>query len=157
MADVVLGCDWVRTELTGGTSKTVMIGDIAADCLFCFRVVHLLQEDYGYFGPSVLAHTLSCPSLKLESRFPPPGGCGDYDVEDGIRVPTERSRDHPPRSCIVREIEWSDLRGPESLVAEVLLAHLREAWGARVDYARLLDAVNRLSRDSLTSGWGHRF
>jgi hypothetical protein len=130
------------------------VGNLAADLLFACRLAGRVFEERGYFGASVLADTLACPSREFAPRFPPPGGLGDYDEVRGIYFEDTVPPGQPDRSTWTDEMDWPSLGDPRETVASVMLDQLRNITGARIDFAKLLEAVTRLAGDKhLEATW----
>jgi hypothetical protein len=51
-------------------------------------------------------------------------------------------------------MECESLTNAEEAIAEIVPGRLQEAWGARINFEKLLEATNRLVGQSLSRGWG---
>lgn len=130
------------------------VGNLAADLLFACRMASKVFEEHGYFGGSVLADTLACPSREFSALFPPPGGTGDHDEVPGIYFDRAIPPGQPDKGTCTEEVDWPSLRDPREMVASVMLDQFRQIAGARIDFEKLLEAVTRLAEDNyLEAKW----
>jgi hypothetical protein len=116
--------------------------------LFTCRLAAKVFQEHGYFGASVLADTLACPSRKFAPLFPPPGRHGDYDEVRGIHFEDPISPGQPDTATWTDEMDWSSLDDPPQTVASAMLDQLRHITGARIDFDKLLEAVSRIAEDN---------
>ena len=123
-------------------------GNIALEALLFLRLTRRSFENRGYFGPSLIANQLACPSHKFSAEFPiaDPDYSGMYDGVDGMYFDTP-SPGQNVEAVSVEDLAFDTLLDPEELVASTLLEQLRAIAGARVDYGKLLDHVTRLSKN----------
>jgi hypothetical protein len=123
------------------------VGNFALEALLFLRLARRLFESQGYFGPSVMAYQIACPSHQFEAAFPSADFTlvGAYDDADGVYFDGP-SPGQPDHATCVEEVQWETFSRPEGLVAGALLDLLRAVAGARVDYERLLGHVTRLSQ-----------
>jgi hypothetical protein len=127
------------------------IGNLAGDILFLCRLSVVLWREKGYFGDLIFAHHLEAFHRNFSAKFPPPGGMGDYDEVGGIYFPTSTDPSQPITSLLIEEVALSSLEAPQELIATVLLDQLRHVCGARVDYDKLFEAIDRLANDPYVS------
>lgn len=124
------------------------VGNLAADLLFTCRMAASVFQEWGYFGGSVLADRLACPSRKFAAKFPPPGGLGDYDEVRGIYFEDRIAPGQPDSATWIEEMDWPSLTDATERVALVMLDQVRHITGARIDFEKLLEAVSRIAEDN---------
>jgi hypothetical protein len=71
---------------------------------------------------------------------------------DGIHLPDSKPTVLPSLSKLVEEMERESLANAEEAIAEIVLGQLQEIWGARINFEKLVEATNRLARQSLIRG-----
>lgn len=122
-------------------------GNFALEALLFLRLARRLFENRGYFGSSVMAYQIACPSHQFAAEFPIPDldFVGEYDAADGLYFEGP-STGQSTEATFVEDLTWDTLLQPEELVANVLLQHLRALAGARIDYGKLLFHVTHLSK-----------
>lgn len=112
------------------------VGDFVDDLVHFFRVVAGEYAALNYLGPCLMAHTFRAQTF---SNFLPYfGAANDHYLSQAIRLPTAKAADLPPQSDVQQEIDYGQLTDPSQLIAELVLQHLRETWGADIDFAKLL-------------------
>jgi hypothetical protein len=124
------------------------VGNLAADLLFTCRLAAKIFQEQAYFGGSVLADYLSCPSRKFAPLFPPPGREGDYDEVRGIYFEDAIPPGQPDKATCIEEMDWPTLSDARETVASVMLDQVRHITGARIDFDKLLEAVSRIAEDN---------
>jgi hypothetical protein len=129
-----------------GRQDGEMVGDLVADMLAFFRLARDFFGQRQYYGSSVFGSVIACPNIRFIPRFPPPDEFVDYDRIDGIHFPNTKPAGLPHASRWVENVEGSALADCEELVAEVILGHMLETWGANIKFDRLLDATRNLAR-----------
>jgi hypothetical protein len=123
-------------------------GNFALEALLFLRLAHCLFEIRGYFGPSVIAYQISCPSHKFGAEFPIPDleFTGHYDGVHGLHFDGP-STGQASEATSVEDLTWDTLLRPEEVVATILLEQFRAIAGARIDYQMLLSHVTHLSQN----------
>ncbi len=123
-------------------------GNFALEALLFLRLGHQLFEGRGFFGPSVIAYRVACPSHQFTAEFPypDPDFVDAYDGADGLYFDGP-SQGQPAEASYVEDLNWDTLTQPEELVASILLDLFRAVAGARIDYTKLLGHVTRLSKN----------
>ncbi len=137
------------SQLGKGIPRQENLGDMIVDTISIIAACKKFIDEFNYFGKTYFQHEISIvKSTKLLPQMPPPNYMGNYDVMHGISLERDTidSSFIQNQHKIIRYLDYSDIETPDEIIAESFLEHLRMIFHGKIDFDKLLESIQWLSK-----------